>query len=813
MTLHYSVLTTSTNQAKTLSLVDGQIVKASFANATNGRFTTHSVESLQEFADALNKITVKQSIILGSIVRLDGTVLAVGEKIGLCLKDKETDKSVSRSKRHIQNLNTPGFMLFDIDGNTGTLSDLVAFVPELAGIGAVVKPSSSSLIYDKNGNELIGEKGRHIYIPVKSMADVPRIAAILWARMWIAGHGYHLIRAGIHPALLERGLFDLSVLGKSERLAFEAKPILNDGLVQKYNHATVVDGDVLDTTIIKDLTPEEINASKQAIRESALKVRPEFEKVTEVKKREFLATGKTERDWQALGRGELMHDFTVLTSNGLMTVGELNKSHDGLTMADPNEPGYDGGSLTKAKFYWNDGKPKINSQAHGGRVYTILKKTVQVYDDFIDRECYQLNIPLPPSIFSDVLYDEKGKIKTVMPTKTNLQILLNAYGIAAIYDEAIKSQQIIIDSRHTITHDLHNETCLQQLYDLAALNRIDGRIIERLPIILTENTINPVKDWINSEKWDGKDRINELCKSLIVAPEDRVLSCEIIKTWLIQCIAALDKGVIGCRINPNARAKYELILVLQGDQGHKKTTWFTKLLPDKVNGQNFSNRYIKDGSNLSLDNKDSIKQNISCWINELGELDATFRKSDIAALKAFCSNQKDIIRLPYARAECAYLRSTSFCASVNDEAFLNDSTGSRRFGVIKVQGITEHNIDMQQLWSQVRDLYVSGAKWWLDKDTEQQMQERNSNNHQTVLPMDDAIKTMFAWDVDSHLWEKKMTATQIYQACFDKVPKQKELNQIKPILIKLGVKIGNTKGVTTYYMPERVGVYDYGGGY
>ena len=55
-----------------------------------------------------------------------------------------------------------------------------------------------------------------------------------------------------------------------------------------------------------------------------------------------------------------------------MRVGALNLTHNGLTMCDPNDRDYDGGSTTKAKFYWNKGKqPIINSQAHGGIVYTI----------------------------------------------------------------------------------------------------------------------------------------------------------------------------------------------------------------------------------------------------------------------------------------------------------------------------------------------------------------------------------------------------------------------------------------------------------
>jgi putative DNA primase/helicase len=183
----------------------------------------------------------------------------------------------------------------------------------------------------------------------------------------------------------------------------------------------------------------------------------------------------------------------------------------------------------------------------------------------------------------------------------------------------------------------------------------------------------------------------------------------------------------------------------------------------------------KDGSNLQLDNKDSVKQNISCWINELGELDATFKKQDISMLKAFCSNQYDVIRLPYAKSDCSFKRSTSFCGSVNDEQFLNDSTGSRRFAVVAVKAVRLIPDDAfkQQLWREVWELYAKGQQWWLGKETEQAMQESNKN-HQSINPIEDGILSRFDWDKPSSLWTHKMTPTEIYQACFDKKPNQKD---------------------------------------
>jgi len=331
---------------------------------------------------------------------------------------------------------------------------------------------------------------------------------------------------------------------------------------------------------------------------------------------------------------------------------------------------------------------------------------------------------------------------------------------------------------------------------------------------MIENTVNPVKDWILSKEWDGKPRVIELSGTLIIENKEKNdLKNKILFTWLVQCVAALDRAKIGCKLNKNAKPKFELILILQAKQGLTKTTWFTNLLPREIeiddNGSKktmeFSNRYIKDGSNLALDNKDSIKQNISCWINELGELDATFRKSDIAALKAFCSNQTDTIRLPFARSECDFQRSTSFCASVNDSNFLNDPTGSRRMGVISLSGIVEnHGIDMQQLWREIWDYYAEGENWWLDKETENAMQENNRLNHQSVSPIEEVILSGFDWGAPKHLWTHKYTATQIYQLFFDKKPDKKEVNAIKPILIEQGIESVASRGYAWYKMPPKI---------
>ncbi|MCG3691101.1 virulence-associated E family protein [Aliarcobacter butzleri] len=159
--------------------------------------------------------------------------------------------------------------------------------------------------------------------------------------------------------------------------------------------------------------------------------------------------------------------------------------------------------------------------------------------------------------------------------------------------------------------------------------------------------------------------------------------------------------------------KFEQVLLIQGIQGLSKTKLFSKLLD--FNGMN---KYFKAGAKLNPSDKDTIIQSIGFGIVELGEIDSTFRKSDIAELKAFLSNTYDQVRLPYDRTASKYKRRTSFCASVNETSFLVDQTGNRRFLILSLIAILfskVEKIDFFQLWGQVGQLYKNGTKWWLDR--------------------------------------------------------------------------------------------------
>lgn len=383
-------------------------------------------------------------------------------------------------------------------------------------------------------------------------------------------------------------------------------------------------------------------------------------------------------------------------------------------------------------------------------------------------------------------------------TIANLRYLFDNYGITVSYDELLKKQTIRFNNTHDRGHgDLIDNAGVAHIRSLMALNGMPASSLDLLPALFAEKSSNPILTWIESKKWDGKDRLKTLADTLTVADEDKHYRDIALRTWLIQCVAAAD----GARrtTNKDALAKYELAFILQGNQGVKKTSWFKKLVPKQLSA------YIIDGAHLDPADKETVRTCISSWICELGELDSTFRRSDISRLKAFLSKQTDTLRLPYDRAESQFGRRTSFCGSVNPEQFLNDSTGSRRFLPLQVTACNSlHTIDMQQLWAQAFSYYLDGWQWWCSGELEELLKERHERHTETV-PVDELIAETFnIAKINKDFDHRHYTATRILMECGIKEPKSSQANIANAYLKKMGFKQVQCEGVRGYWLEKRL---------
>ena len=245
-------------------------------------------------------------------------------------------------------------------------------------------------------------------------------------------------------------------------------------------------------------------------------------------------------------------------------------------------------------------------------------------------------------------------------------------------------------------------------------------ITEYLRVIATRNEFNPVLDMLNAGKWDGRDHLAALYDALGIDNADKLSRILILK-WIWQGHALL-------RNDPVEPYGADGILTLAGEQGTGKTSTFAKLA--------IKSKFFRDGQHLSDFDKDCQRRCVTTWICELGEIDATLRKSDAGMLKSFITSPYDEYRLPYGRIDQQNPRHTNLCATVNVDQesgqarYLVDPTGNRRFWTVPVHDIDLDKInalDPLQIWLQVWEQHarkdLQGFR--LTKDEQKLLAERN----------------------------------------------------------------------------------------
>lgn len=357
--------------------------------------------------------------------------------------------------------------------------------------------------------------------------------------------------------------------------------------------------------------------------------------------------------------------------------------------------------------------------------------------------------------------------KKPLNTIPNLRRLLKNYKITARYD-VIRKEVMVTHPGQRGTRDNAKSKAIDTVVSLCALNKLPRTDVPSFLASIADDTpYNPVMDFITSKPWDGRSRFEDLLQTVQTKPGfDRGLLVLLARRWFISAVAAAAK--------PSGFWS-KGVLVFQGDQSLGKTSWFRALLPSDVRD------LVKVDASIDPANKDSIISAVSHWLVELGELDGTLRKADIARLKGFISQDVDQFRRPYARAEEKFQRRTVFFASVNPEQFLADDTGNVRWWTIPVVGINHgHDIDMQQLWAEVYTWFEAGERWWLDRDEENRLNASNAE-HEQRDPIDELIASKYDF---SDPTRRSVNATQVLLELGYDSPSKKLLNEAANIMRK-----------------------------
>lgn len=194
-------------------------------------------------------------------------------------------------------------------------------------------------------------------------------------------------------------------------------------------------------------------------------------------------------------------------------------------------------------------------------------------------------------------------------------------------------------------------------------------VFDAVMLIAHENKIDSAKDYIEGMSWDGVARLDRWLTETYGAPEDEYHRA-VGANWI--------KGLVKRIVEPGC--KFDYVLVIEGPQGTKKSTSFA------IIGKNW---HLETAMNT--ENKDFFMQFQGKAIIEFSEGEVLSR-TEVKRLKAIITMQVDRFRPPYGRVSKDFPRRCVFAMTTNQEEYLKDETGNRRWLPVKLE-LPEVNID------------------------------------------------------------------------------------------------------------------------
>lgn len=371
------------------------------------------------------------------------------------------------------------------------------------------------------------------------------------------------------------------------------------------------------------------------------------------------------------------------------------------------------------------------------------------------------------------IFPDQGARGRILSTHANFEALLDHLGITIEYNIIKKDVSIHIPNTTWLIDTEKNNKLTWLTGQANKYGMPSHQVPEYVALTAMNNTVNPVARWIESKPWDGVSRLNAFYATVTGAddsdPTARGFKETLMRKWMLSAVAAAYE--------PNGVSAHG-VLVFSGAQNMGKTHWFKRLVPSHL-------KLSKDGLMLDPKDKDLVYQAVTNWMVELGEVDATFRKADIAQLKAFITKDTDLIRLPYHREASEFARRTVFFASVNESSYLSDHTGNRRFWTIETVAINaEHGLDMQQVWAELLVAYKRGDSWYL---THKEIERLSSHNekYEAEDPFESKVVEFFS-SPDSGDGEPVVyTCTEILDTIGYKFPTQRDTRAVSRAIQKV----------------------------
>lgn len=276
---------------------------------------------------------------------------------------------------------------------------------------------------------------------------------------------------------------------------------------------------------------------------------------------------------------------------------------------------------------------------------------------------------------------------------------------------------------------------MELIYDITGKERI----LDGLAVYCMKHQVHPLKNRLLQLSWDGVPRIDTLLVDYFGA-EDSIYTREAIRKTLVGAVARIFQPGI----------KFDTMLILAGRQGVGKSTFFRLLGMD----------WYSD-SLCTFEGKDAAELLQGYWILEVGELTG-MTKAEMNTVKQFLSKCDDVYRAAYGRRTQRHLRQCIIVGTTNEQEFLKDYTGNRRFWPIDLKGGShKKNVwrdlsgEVEQIWAEAVCLYQLGEKLILSEKAEK-LAEGVQEEHRETSYSEGAIREFLLQKIPKDWYQKSM---------------------------------------------------------
>ena len=293
---------------------------------------------------------------------------------------------------------------------------------------------------------------------------------------------------------------------------------------------------------------------------------------------------------------------------------------------------------------------------------------------------------------------------------------------------------------------------------------------------------HPFLDYMKSlPEWDGTDRVSELALRV----SDKPLWVNGFHRWML--------GMAGQWMQLEGQCANAVApLLVSTEQGRCKSTFCSILLPEEL--QRF---YI---DKFDITSVSGCEQKLSLFgLINMDEFDR-YGVRTMATLK----NLMQLKKLNFRKSHRSYYsqlpRIASFIGTSNQKELLTDTTGSRRFLCVEVNGkIDCSKPDYTQLYAQLKTELLAGERYWFTSEEEQEIQESNRTFYK-ALPEQEVFFKCFHIPTDEEPGIL-LSATEIFcriQKRFPAAMRGGNVRAMGRILTSMGVTRTHSRSGTMY---------------